>query len=441
MGVRVFHLNHMQNLQKSDPEVAKQIENEVSRQRNGLEMIASENLVSRSVLEAVGSPLTNKYAEGYPGKRYYGGNEFIDVIENLARDRACELFGAEHASVQPHAGSQANMAAYFALAEPGDKVMAMDLAHGGHLTHGSPVNFSGKLFTIVPYGVRRDTHLIDMDEVRDIALREKPRVILAGYTAYSRILDFKAFKKIADEVGAYLMVDMAHFAGLVAGKAYPSPFPYADVVTTTTHKTLRGPRGAAIFSKIEDRLRGDDKKNLAQKIDFAVFPFMQGGPLDHVIAGKAVAFKEALHPSFADYAEQIIKNAQALAASLMNNGIDLVSGGTDNHLVLLDLTKTGRSGKEAETLLDSVGIYTNKNMIPYDPRKPMDPSGLRIGTAALTTRGFDEDELIQVGEMIAHVLHNATQKDVLEGVRKRVADMASAHPLYEGWTYVTPGGE
>ncbi|MBI1961099.1 MAG: serine hydroxymethyltransferase [Parcubacteria group bacterium] len=431
----------MSHLAQSDPAVAKQIENEVSRQRAGLEMIASENLVSRSVLEAVGSPLTNKYSEGYPGKRYYGGNEFIDVIENLARDRAKELFGAEHANVQPHAGSQANMAAYFALAEPGNKIMAMDLAMGGHLTHGSPVNFSGKLFAIVPYGVRRDTHLIDMDEVRETALREKPRVILAGYTAYSRILDFKAFKKIADEVGAYLMVDMAHFAGLVAGKAYPSPFPYADVVTTTTHKTLRGPRGAAIFSKIEDRLRRDNKKNLAQKIDFAVFPFLQGGPLDHVIAGKAVAFKEALHPTFADYAEQIVKNAQALAASLMNNGIDLVSGGTDNHLVLLDLTKTGLSGKEAETLLDSVGIYTNKNMIPYDPRKPMDPSGLRVGTAALTTRGFDEDELTQVGEMIAHVLHNATQKDVLEGVRAKVAEMTQSHPLYEGWTYVTPGGE
>lgn len=439
MGVRVFHLNHMQNLQKSDPEVAKQIENEIARQRTGLEMIASENLVSRSVLEALGSPLTNKYSEGYPGKRYYGGNEFIDVIENLARDRACELFGAEHANVQPHAGSQANMAAYFALAEPGDKVMAMDLAMGGHLTHGSPVNFSGKLFKIVPYGVRRDTHLIDMDEVREIAVREKPRVLLAGYTAYTRILDFKAFKKIADEVGSYLMVDMAHFAGLVAGEAYPSPFPYADVVTTTTHKTLRGPRGAAIFSKTEDRLRPDGKKNLAQKVDFAVFPFMQGGPLDHVIAAKAVAFKEALHPSFADYAENIIKNAQALAASLMNNGIDLVSGGTDNHLVLLDLTATGLSGKEAEHALDGVGIYTNKNMIPYDPRKPMDPSGLRVGTAALTTRGFDEDELTQVGEMIAHVLHNSTQRDVREGVAARVREMTASHPLYEGWTYETPG--
>ncbi|OJI06798.1 serine hydroxymethyltransferase [bacterium CG10_46_32] len=424
------------HLKQFDPEVAEQIENEVRRQREGLEMIASENLVSRSVLEAVGSPLTNKYSEGYPGKRYYGGNECIDIIENLARDRGCELFGAEHANVQPHAGSQANMAAYFALAEPGDKIMAMDLAMGGHLTHGSPVNFSGKLFTIIPYGVRRDTHLIDMDEVRSIALKEKPKILLAGYTAYSRILDFAAFKKIADDVGAYLMVDMAHFAGLVAGHAYPSPFPYADVVTTTTHKTLRGPRGAAIFSKTEDRLDPDGKKNLAQKIDFAVFPFMQGGPLDHVIAGKAVAFKEALQPAFSTYAHQIIKNAKALAESLINNGIDLVSGGTDNHLVLLDITKTNVSGKEAETVLDSVGIYTNKNMIPYDPRKPMDPSGLRIGTAALTTRNFSEDELAQIGEMIAHVLHNPNQKDVLQGVRQRVADVTSAHPLYEGWASI-----
>ncbi|MDZ4221448.1 MAG: serine hydroxymethyltransferase [Patescibacteria group bacterium] len=428
----------MSHLKQFDPEVAEQIENEITRQRNGLEMIASENLVSRSVMEAVGSPLTNKYSEGYPGKRYYGGNEYIDIIENLARDRAKELFGAEHANVQPHAGSQANMAAYFALAEPGDKVMAMDLAMGGHLTHGSPVNFSGKLFKIIPYGVRRDTHLIDMDEVREIALREKPRVILAGYTAYSRILDFAAFKKIADEAGSYLMVDMAHFAGLVAGEAYPSPFPYADVVTTTTHKTLRGPRGAAIFSKTEDRLRPDDKKNLAQKVDFAVFPFMQGGPLDHVIAAKAVAFKEAQQPAFAEYAENIIKNAQSLAESLMANGVDLVSGGTDNHLVLLDLTKTGLSGKEAETVLDSVGIYTNKNMVPFDPRKPMDPSGLRVGTAALTTRGFGEDELAQVGEMIGHVLHNPSKSDVLEGVRNKVREMTQAHPLDENWTYETP---
>ncbi|MAG29153.1 serine hydroxymethyltransferase [bacterium] len=428
----------MSHLSEFDPEISNAIENEINRQRNGLEMIASENLVSRAVLEALGSPLTNKYSEGYPGKRYYSGNEFIDNVENLAINRAKELFGAEHANMQPHAGSQANMAAYFAMAEPGDKIMAMNLAHGGHLTHGSPVNFSGKLFNIVPYGVQQDTHLIDMNEVRDIALREKPVVILAGHTAYPRTLDFEKFRQIADEVGAYLMVDMAHFAGLVAGKAHPDPFLWADVITTTTHKTLRGPRGAVIFSKIEDRIHPEDKKNLAKKIDFAIFPFMQGGPLDHVIAAKAVAFKEALHPSFEQYAEQIIVNAQALAESLMNNGVDLVSRGTDNHLVLADLTKTGLAGKQGETLLDSVGIYTNKNMVPFDQRKPMDPSGLRIGTPALTTRGFTEDELKQVGEMIAHTLHNPNQNDILEGVRKKVEAMTQAHPLYDGWSYETP---
>ncbi len=426
----------MSNLSQFDPEIAQAIEDEVNRQRSGLEMIASENFVSRAVLEALGTPLTNKYSEGYPGKRYYGGNEFIDVSENLAIERAKKLFNAEHANVQPHAGSQANMAAYFALAEPGDKIMAMDLAMGGHLTHGSPVNFSGKLFSIVPYGVNKETEQLDMDEIRSIALREKPRIMLAGYTAYPRTIDFAAFKKIADEVGAYFMVDMAHIAGLIAGKAHPDPFPYADVVTTTTHKTLRGPRGAAIFSKTLDRLRPDDKKNLAQKIDFAVFPFMQGGPLNHCIAAKAVAFKEALQPSFAEYAHRIVENAKALAASLSANGIRIVSGGTDNHLILADLTNTGLSGKEAEHLLDSLGIYTNKNMVPYDTRKPMDPSGLRIGTAALTTRGFGTSEMAMVGEMIAHALHNQNHSDILEGIKKRVAELASSHPLYEGWSMV-----
>ncbi|MEK7125579.1 MAG: serine hydroxymethyltransferase, partial [Patescibacteria group bacterium] len=299
----------MSFLSQFDPEIAQAIENEVNRQRNGLEMIASENFVSRAVLEALGSPLTNKYSEGYPHKRYYGGNEFIDVSEELAINRAKELFGAEHANMQPHAGSQANMAALFALAEPGDKIMAMNLSHGGHLTHGSPVNFSGKLFKFIPYGVRPDNHLIDMDEVRSLAIKEKPKVILAGYTAYPRSIDFAAFRKIADEVGAYFMVDMAHIAGLIAGQAHPDPFPYADVITTTTHKTLRGPRGAAIFSKTVDRLHPDDKKNLAQKVDFAVFPFMQGGPLNHCIAAKAVAFKEALQPTFKTYQQQILQNA------------------------------------------------------------------------------------------------------------------------------------
>ena len=428
----------MSNLSQFDPAISETIEKEVNRQRSGLEMIASENFVSRAVLEALGTPLTNKYSEGYPGKRYYGGNEFIDISENLAIERAKQLFGAEHANMQPHAGSQANMAAYFALAEPGEKIMAMDLAMGGHLTHGSPVNFSGKLFKIVPYGVRKDNHLLDMDEIREIALREKPQIILAGYTAYPRTIDFEKFRQIADEVGAYFMVDMAHIAGLIAGKAHPDPFPYADVITTTTHKTLRGPRGAAIFSKIEDRLHPEDKKNLAQKVDFAIFPFMQGGPLNHCIAAKAVAFKEALMPSFADYAKQIVSNAKALADSLMQNGITLVSGGTDNHLLLIDASNTGLSGKKAEIALDSVGIYTNKNMVPYDQRKPMDPSGLRVGTAALTTRGFTENEMTQIGEMISHILHNPSKEDILSGVRSKIKEMTRAHPLYEGWTYESP---
>jgi glycine hydroxymethyltransferase len=428
----------MSHLSQFDPEISNVIEREIDRQRSGLEMIASENFVSRSVLEALGTPLTNKYSEGYPGKRYYGGNEFIDISENLAIDRAKELFGAEHANMQPHAGSQANMAAYFALANPGDKIMAMDLAMGGHLTHGSKVNFSGKLFTIVPYGVNKKTQMLDMDEIREIALREKPNILLAGFTAYPRTIDFEAFKKIADEIDAYFMVDMAHIAGLVAGKAHPDPFPYADVVTTTTHKTLRGPRGAAIFSKIEDRLHPEDKKNLAQKIDFAVFPFMQGGPLNHCIAAKAVSFKEALHDSFKEYAQNIVSNAKALGEGLINNGIEVVSGGTDNHLLLLDLTKTGLSGKEGEVALDSVGIYTNKNMVPYDKRKPMDPSGLRIGTAALTTRGFGEEEMRQIGEMIARTVNNSTKQEMLDGIRDRVEEMTMAHPLYEGWSYESP---
>ncbi|MDP1709542.1 MAG: serine hydroxymethyltransferase, partial [Candidatus Komeilibacteria bacterium] len=410
------------------------IENETNRQREGLEMIASENFVSRAVLEALGTPLTNKYSEGYPHKRYYGGNEFIDVSELLAIERAKKLFGAEHANMQPHAGSQANMAALFTLADPGDKIMAMNLAHGGHLTHGSPVNFSGKLFNFIPYGVRQDNQLIDMDEVRALAIKEKPRVILAGFTAYPRTIDFKTFRAIADEVGAYFMVDMAHIAGLIAGGAHPDPFPYADVITTTTHKTLRGPRGAAIFSKLNDRIRGDEPKNLAQKVDFSVFPFMQGGPLNHCIAAKAVAFKEALQPTFKDYAAAIVANAKALARSLKERNVDLVSDGTDNHLLLLDLTKSGVTGKQVEVALDSVGIYTNKNMVPYDTRKPMDPSGLRVGTAALTTRGFSEAEMGMIGEMMAHVIFNHDKQEVLEMVKGKVRELTASHPLYEGWS-------
>ncbi len=420
----------MDHLRKTDPEIAAAVENEICRQQGGLELIASENIVSEAVLEATGTPLTNKYSEGYPGKRYYGGNEWIDAIESAAIERAKKLFGAEHANVQPHAGSQANMAAYLALAEPGDAILAMDLAHGGHLTHGAAVNFSGKLFKFSHYGVRRDTERIDMDEVRDIAKKTTPRVIVAGFTAYPRHLDFATFRKIADEVGAYLMVDMAHFAGLVAAKTHPDPVPYADVVTTTTHKTLRGPRGAIILSKIADRLRPNDKKNLAQRVDAAVFPGLQGGPLDHVIAAKAVAFKEALEPSFADYQKRVLVNAKALAETLAAEGLRIVSGGTDNHLVLVDLTSLGIGGKAAEAALDEVGIHTNKNMIPFDTRKPTDPSGLRLGTPSITTRGLDETGTREVGKLIARVLKNPENSEVKVEVAKKVKEIAKRHPIY-----------
>lgn len=420
----------MEHIRKTDPEIAGAISDEVARQKSGLELIASENIVSEAVLEALGTPLTNKYSEGYPGKRYYGGNEFIDVIETAAIERAKQLFGAEHANVQPHAGSQANMAAYFALMEPGDTLMAMDLAHGGHLTHGSKVNFSGKLYNAVSYGVDRETERIDMDEVRRIALKEKPRVIVAGFTAYPRHIDFKAFRAIADEAGAYLMVDMAHFAGLVAAKVHPDPVPYADVVTTTTHKTLRGPRGAMILCRIEDRLRLETKKNLAQKIDSAVFPGTQGGPLEHCIAAKAVALKEAGTPEFAEYQQRVVENAAALATALAEEGLRIVSGGTDNHLVLVDLTPLGIGGAQAETLLDSAGIFTNKNMIPFDERKPMDPSGLRLGTPVLTSRGMDADDMKVVAGLIGAVLKNPDDTGELDRVRKEVTELASAHPIY-----------
>jgi len=399
------------------------IRDEVRRQQDGLELIASENIVSEAVLEALGTPLTNKYSEGYPGKRYYGGNLFIDEIETLAIDRAKELFGAEHANVQPHAGSQANMAAYLALAEPGSTIMAMDLSMGGHLTHGSPVNFSGKLFKFVHYGVRQDTHLIDMDEVRKIAQDAKPKIIVAGFTAYPRTLDFAEFRKIADEVGAHLMVDMAHFAGLVAGKVFPDPIPYADVVTTTTHKTLRGPRGAMILCK----------QDFAKKINSAVFPGMQGGPLEHVIAAKAVAFGEALRPEFAAYQAQVVRNAMALGEALQEHGLTIVTGGTDNHMLLADLTELGVTGKPAVEALDAAGICTNMNMIPYDPRKPMDPSGLRLGSPALTTRGFGEDEMRNVGLLIAQILKKPDDKAVREDVQRVVAKLCEAHPIYPAW--------
>lgn len=432
----------MSLLSKFDPEIAKIINKEIDRQRQGLEMIASENFVSRVVLEATGTPLTNKYSEGYPGKRYYGGNQFIDESESLAIERAEKLFNVHEeecpkerimkANVQPHSGSQANMAAYMALAEPGDKIMALDLAHGGHLTHGSPVNFSGQLFNFVHYQVEKETGRLNMDKIRKQAKIEKPKIILCGYTAYPREIDFKAFREIADEVGAYLMADIAHIAGLVATGVHADCVPYADVITTTTHKTLRGPRGAIILSKVEDRINPNDKKNLAEKVDFAVFPGMQGGPLDHIINAKAVAFAEALRPEFKEYCQQIVANAKALAESLMENGINLVSDGTDNHLVLADLTKTGVTGKEAQNALEEVDIYVNKNMVPFDARKPMNPSGIRIGTPALTTRGFKEDELKEIGKMIAEVIHNIKDGGKKDEVRKRVKEMAEAHPLYEG---------
>ncbi len=414
-------------IQQQDPEIAKIITSELQRQREGAEMIASENFVSQAVLEAAGSVLTNKYAEGYPNKRYYGGNEFIDQAENLAIERAQKLFGAEHVNVQPHAGSQANMAAYMAVADLGDTILGFSLAHGGHLTHGHPVNFSGKSYKFVHYGVRQDTELIDYDQVRELAKEHKPKIILAGASAYSRIIDFAKFKAIADEVGAYFIVDMAHIAGLVAAKFHPDPVGLADIVTTTTHKTLRGPRGAMIMSKLNDRLDTEGKKNLAQKIDSAVFPGMQGGPLEHIIAAKAVAFNEALQPSFVDYQKQVITNCQTLAETLLGGGLRLISGGTDNHLILADVSSLGLSGQEAETLLQQSKIFVNKNMIPFDTRKPMDPSGIRLGTAALTTRGLKEAQLKTIGETILGVLKESITPNQASGI---IEDLIKEFPLY-----------
>ncbi|MDQ4064723.1 MAG: serine hydroxymethyltransferase [Actinomycetota bacterium] len=392
-----------------DPEIAAAILDEVHRENSKIELIASENFSSPAVLAALGTPLTNKYAEGYPGKRYYGGCEYVDVAENLAIDRAKALFGAEHVNVQPHAGAQANAAAYFAFLQPGDTFMGMNLAHGGHLTHGSPVNFTGKLFNVVTYGVRETDELIDYDEVRDIARREKPKMIVAGATAYSRIWDFAAFREIADEIGAIFLVDAAHFIGLVAGGAHPNPVEYADVVTCTTHKTLRGPRGAMIMCKAEH----------AQAIDKSVFPAWQGGPMMHSIASKAVAFAEAATDEFRDYAHQVVRNAQAMAATLTEEGLRIVSGGTDNHLMLVDLRPVGLTGKEAEARLDTVGITVNKNAIPYDPEKPFIASGIRVGTPAITTCGMKEEQASEVGRLIARTLKDdspETQQEVREGV-------------------------
>ena len=417
----------MKNIEKIDPEISKILQKELLRQRSGAEMIASENFVSVAVLEAAGSILTNKYAEGYPSKRYYGGNEFIDQSEQLAIDRAKKLFGAEHVNVQPHAGSQANMEAYFALAELGDTILGFSLAHGGHLTHGHPVNFSGKFYNFVHYGVDQKTERIDMNQVQALAKKHRPKIILAGASAYSRTIDFKAFKAVADQVGAYLMVDMAHIAGLVATGLHPDPIPYADVVTTTTHKTLRGPRGAMILSKIKDRLKPDNKKNLAQKIDSAVFPGMQGGPLEHIIAAKAVALAEALRPEFKKYQEQVISNCKFLENKFRQAGIRMISDGTDNHLLMIDVTPLGLSGKEAENLLDQVHIFTNKNMIPYDKRSPFDPSGIRLGTAALTTRGLKEKDIDLVATVLIDTLKT---KQATDKNKQTIIDLMTKFKLY-----------
>ena len=404
---------------KVDPEIAEAIHDEMERQNSHIELIASENWVSKAVMAAMGSPLTNKYAEGYPGKRYYGGCQCVDVVENLARDRAKELFGCDYANVQPHSGAQANLAVFFAMVNPGDTVMGMNLDAGGHLTHGSPVNISGKYFNIVSYGVNDDGY-IDYDEVRKIALEEKPKLIVAGASAYARIIDFKKYREIADEVGAYLMVDMAHIAGLVAAGLHPSPIPYADVVTTTTHKTLRGPRGGLILCNQE----AADKFNFNK----AVFPGIQGGPLEHVIAGKAVCFKEALQPEFKEYQQQIIKNAQALCKGLMDRGVKIVSGGTDNHLMLIDLKDEEVTGKELEKRLDQAHITCNKNTIPNDPRSPFVTSGVRLGTPAVTTRGMKEADMDIIAEGIALVLQS---EDNIEKVKGMIAELTKKYPLVQ----------
>ena len=410
----------METLQKCDPEIAKMIEMELGRQRNKLEMIASENFVSKAVMEAQGSVLTNKYAEGYSGKRYYGGCEYVDMVETLAIERAKKLFGADHVNVQPHSGSQANFGVYFALLKPGDTIMGMNLSHGGHLTHGSPVNISGTYFNIVPYGVDETTQEIDYDEMRRIALETKPKLIIGGGSAYSRIIDFKKMADIAHEVDAIFMVDMAHFAGLVAAGLHPNPVEYADVVTTTTHKTLRGPRGGMIMCK----------EKYAKAIDKAIFPGIQGGPLMHVIAAKAVAFGEALQPEFKVYAQQIITNAKVLAQALADYGFTIVSGGTDTHVMLVDVRNTGLTGKEAEHLLDEVGITCNKNTIPFDPASPFVTSGIRLGTPALTSRGLKEDDMKEIAAIIDLVLHNPEDTAKLEEARKRVAVLCETYPLY-----------
>lgn len=408
------------NIKKIDPKISALIIREIERQNNGLELIASENIVSKAVLEALGSPLTNKYSEGYPKKRYYGGNAVIDQIEQLAIDRAKKLFSADHANVQPLSGAPANIAAYFALLEPGDKILGMELSHGGHLTHGSPVTYVSKIFNFVRYGIEKDG-MIDYDQVREIAKKEKPKLILAGYSAYPRDLDYEKFQQIADEVGAMTMADIAHLAGLIATGLLNNPCPIFDVATTTTHKTLRGPRGGMILCK----------ENLARQIDKSVFPGFQGGPHEHQIAGKAVSFKEASKPEFKTYCEQVLKNAKTLANELINEGFELITGGTDNHLMLVDLTNMNVSGKQAEIALDEVGITLNKNMVPNDPRSPMDPSGIRLGTPALTTRGMKEDEMKIIGQIISKMIKNIDNDDIKNEIKSRVRELTQKFPIYE----------
>ena len=406
-------------IRKTDPQVAEAMEKELQRQRTNIELIASENFVSEAVLAAMGSHLTNKYAEGYPGKRYYGGCEYVDIVENIARERACKLFGADHANVQAHSGASANLSVYFSLLEHGDTILGMNLSHGGHLTHGSPVNMSGKYYKVVPYGVMPDTEQIDYDNIRDLAKRHKPKMIVAGASAHPRALDFSKFREIADEVGALLMVDMAHIAGLVAGGEHMNPVPYADVVTSTTHKTLRGPRGGLILCK----------EQYAKQIDKGIFPGMQGGPLMHVIAAKAVCFEEALQPSFKDYVKRVRKNADTLAKGLVKEGMKLVSGGTDNHLMLMDLGSEGRTGKEVENLMDAAHITANKNTVPSETRSPFVTSGIRLGTSAATTRGLTEADFENIATFIARIVKEG--EAAVPAVQAGVAEITKKYPLYE----------
>lgn len=415
----------MEKLRKQDPAVLEAMDLELKRQRNNIELIASENIVSEAVMEAMGSVLTNKYAEGYPGKRYYGGCEKVDIVEDIARDRAKELFGAEHANVQPHSGAQANLAVYLAALKPGDTVLGMNLAHGGHLTHGSPVNASGLYYNFVAYGVQEDTFLIDYDEVRKTAFKHRPRMIVAGASAYPRIIDFEKLASIANDIGALFMVDMAHIAGLVAAGLHPSPVPHAHFVTTTTHKTLRGPRGGMILCR----------QPWAAAVDKAVFPGTQGGPLMHVIASKAVALGEALEPSFKTYAQNVVNNAKVLAETLIGEGLNIVSGGTDNHLMLVDTRNLNITGKEAEHVLDAVGITVNKNAIPFDPTSPFVTSGIRIGTPAATSRGMDEQAMREIGQIIAVVLKSPKDEGVLDSARKQVSALTDRYPLYPELKY------